>query len=56
MWVIVCVISVILSQAGYMMKETGTIKMNNNNMILLKTILVVSCSSLSFFLIGYGFS
>jgi ammonium transporter, Amt family len=56
MWVIICSVSVILSQSGYMMKETGTIKMKNNNLMLLKTILVVSSSALSFFLIGYGFS
>jgi len=47
---------IIMSQAGYMMKETGTIKMQNNNIVLLKTILVVSVSCLSFFLIGFGFS
>ena len=39
-----------------MMKETGTIKMENNNIVLIKTILVVSVSCLSFFLIGFGFS
>ena len=38
------------------MKETGTIKIQNNNVVLLKTILVVSVSSLTFFMIGYGFS
>lgn len=38
------------------MKETGTIKMLNNNIVLLKTILVISISSLTFFLIGFGFS
>jgi hypothetical protein len=26
-WILICTIMVILSQVGYMMKETGTIKM-----------------------------
>ena len=46
---------VILSQVGYMMKETGTIKMHNNSVILLKTILVISISSMTFFVVGFGF-
>lgn len=46
---------VLLSQVGYMMRETGSIKMHNNSTVLLKTILVISVSSLSFFAIGYGF-
>ena len=37
-----------------MMKETGTIKMKNNSVILLKTILVISVSSLTFFVGGFG--
>ena len=37
-----------------MMKETGTIKMHSNSVILLKTILVISVSSLTFFFVGYG--
>jgi ammonia channel protein AmtB len=47
---------VLLSNVGYMMKETGSIKMENNNVVLLKTILVISISSLTFFFAGYGFS
>ena len=47
---------VILSQVGYMMKETGTIKMKNNSVILLKTILVISVSSITFFCVGFGFA
>jgi ammonia channel protein AmtB len=39
-----------------MMKETGTIKMKNNSVILLKTILVISVSSLTFFIGGFGLS
>ena len=38
------------------MRETGSIKLRNNSTILLKTILVISVSSLSFFLVGYGLS
>jgi ammonium transporter, Amt family len=37
-----------------MMRETGSIKMHNNSTILLKTILVISISSLNFFMLGYG--
>ena len=53
-WLVICTIMVILSQVGYMMKETGTIKMLSNSVILLKTILVISVSSLTFFFVGYG--
>lgn len=38
------------------MKEIGSIKMQNNNIVLIKTVLVISVSSLSFFFIGFGFS
>ncbi len=37
-----------------MMKETGTIKMRNNTVVLLKTILVISVSSITFFAVGFG--
>jgi ammonia channel protein AmtB len=37
-----------------MMRETGSIKMHNNQTILLKTVLVISVSSLTFFFMGYG--
>ena len=47
---------VLLGQVGYMMRETGSIKMMNNSTVLLKTILVISVSSLSFFFIGFGLS
>ena len=53
-WIIICTIMVLLSQVGYMMRETGTIKMKNNSTILLKTILVISVSGTIFFLIGFG--
>tara|TARA_B110000305_G_C19228913_1_gene534228 strand:- start:340 stop:879 length:540 start_codon:yes stop_codon:yes gene_type:complete len=46
---------ILLSQIGYMMRETGSIKMTNNSVILLKTILVVSVSSFTFFIVGFGF-
>ena len=55
-WILICAVMVILSQVGYMMKETGTIKMKNNSVILLKTILVISISSLTFFIGGFGLS
>ena len=53
-WIVFCSVMVIMSQVGYMMKETGTIKMKNNSVILLKTILVISISSLTFFTVGFG--
>ena len=56
LWVVICTLMVLLSQVGYMMKETGSIKMENNNVVLLKTILVISVSSITFFSAGYGFS
>ena len=38
------------------MKETGSIKMKYNSVILLKSILVIATSSLTFFIVGFGFS
>ena len=38
------------------MKETGSIKMKHNSVILLKTILVVAMSSMTFFIVGFGIS
>jgi len=55
-WVVVVVVMVILAQVGFLMKETGSIKMNHNSLILLKTILVIAMSSLTFFAVGFGFS
>lgn len=54
-WVTVVMIMIILAQAGFMMKETGSIKMRHNSVILLKTILVIAMSSLTFFVVGFGF-
>ena len=56
MWVILCTLMVLISQVGYMMKESGTINMVNNDVVLLKTFLVVGVSSLTFFVFGFGFS
>ena len=53
-WVVVVMIMIILAQAGFMMKETGSIKMKNNSVILLKTNLVIAVSSLTFFIVGFG--
>lgn len=55
-WVVICGVMIILAQVGFMMKETGSIKMNQNSVILLKTILVVATSSLTFFVVGFGLS
>ena len=56
LWVVICTLMVLLSNVGYMMKETGSIKMENNSIVLLKTILVISVSSMTFFIVGFGFS
>ena len=55
-WLLICTIMVLLSQVGFLMKETGSIKMLRNTAILLKTILVIGTSGLTFFVVGYGFS
>ena len=55
-WVVIVVVMVLLAQVGFMMKETGSIKMRKNSVILLKTILVIAMSSLTFFTVGFGFS
>lgn len=55
-WVIVVMIMIILAQTGFLMKETGSIKMKHNSVILLKTILVIAMSSLTFFIVGFGLS
>lgn len=55
-WVIVVMIMIILAQIGFLMKETGSIKMKHNSVILLKTILVIAMSSLTFFIVGFGLS
>lgn len=55
-WVVIVGAMCILAQVGFMMKETGSIKMRFNSVILLKTILVVAISSLTFFVVGFGFS
>jgi Amt family ammonium transporter len=47
---------ILLAQVGFLMKETGSIKMMHNSLILLKTILVIGVSSLTFFVVGFGFS
>ena len=55
-WVVVVTIMIILAQIGFMMKESGSIKMKHNSVILLKTNLVIAVSSLTFFIVGFGFS
>jgi len=55
-WIIIVTISVLLAQVGFIMKETGSIKMVRNTAVLLKTILVIGVSSLTYFIVGFGFS
>ena len=49
-------IMTIFAQVGYFMVEIGTIRTHNNSILLLKNIMVVSISSIVFFLVGFGFS
>ena len=53
-WIIVVTLMIFLAQAGFMMRETGSIKMKYNSDILLKTNLVIAVSSLTFFFVGFG--
>ena len=55
-WMVIMSVMIILSQVGYMMVEIGTIKMTNNNDLLLKNIIVMAISTLTFFTVGYGFA
>lgn len=55
-WMVIMSVMIILSQIGYMMMEFGTIKTTNNTDLLLKNIIVMAVSSLTFFLVGYGFA
>ena len=55
-WVVICVVTILMAQIGFVMKETGSIKMSYNSVILLKSILVIATSSLTFFIVGFGFS
>ena len=55
-WVVIVVVMILLAQVGFLMKETGSIKMKHNKLISLKTILVIGVSSLTFFVVGFGFS
>ena len=47
---------IILSQVGYFMVETGTVKTYNNQDLLMKNLIVMAVSALSFFMLGYGFA
>ena len=47
-------VMIILSQVGYMMVETGSIRVTNNTDVLIKNIMVMSVSSITFFVFGYG--
>lgn len=49
-------VMIILSQVGYMMVEMGSIKSTNNTDIQLKSMIVISISSTTFFIFGYGFA
>jgi len=53
-WVVICVLMVMLAKAGFMMEEIDIGR--HNSVILLKTILVIAMSSLTFFVVGFGLS
>lgn len=56
-WIIIVTVMIILSQVGFVMKEAGSIrKIQRNTAVLLKTILVIGVSSLTFFIVGFGLS
>ena len=55
-WMVIMSVMIILSQIGYLMVETGTVKTLNSTDFLLKTLVVMAVSSLTFFLVGYGFA
>lgn len=56
-WIIIVTVMIILSQVGFVMKEAGSIrKIQRNTAVLLKTILVIGVSSLTFFTVGFGLS
>ena len=55
-WIIIMSIMIFLFQVGYMMIETGTIKTKNSTNYLLKNLLVMAVSALTFFCFGYGFA
>lgn len=55
-WLVICTVMIVLANVGFLMRETGSIKMFRNTAVLLKTILVISTSGLTFFIGGYGFA
>ena len=47
---------VLLANVGFIMKETGLTNKNATQALILKTVLVISVSALSFFTLGFGLS
>ena len=56
MFILICSTMVLLANVGFIMKETGVTNLNHTTALLVKTILVVSVSTISFFVIGFGLS
>lgn len=55
-WMVIMSVMIILSQIGYMMVEIGTASTVNSSDLHIKNLLVMSVSSIVFFLLGYGFA
>lgn len=53
-FILLCSVMVLLANVGFIMKETGCTNINSNQVLILKTILVVATSAIMFFIIGYG--
>lgn len=56
MLILICSLMIFISNAGYILKELGSVKIKNNSNLLLRASLVISISSLTFFIFGYGLS
>ena len=55
-FILICSTMVLLANVGFIMKETGQTSLNSTTALLVKTILVVSVSTISFFVLGFGLS
>ena len=53
-FILLCSVMVLLANVGFIMKETGCTNVNSNQVLILKTILVIATSAIMFFVIGYG--
>jgi Amt family ammonium transporter len=54
--ILICSIMIFISNVGYILKELGSVKNKNNSNLLTRASLVISISSITFFIFGYGLS